>query len=43
VLELRYLEGYDHEEIARRLGIERNAVDQALHRGHRRLREAIGG
>jgi len=43
VLELRYLEGYDHEEIARRLGIERNAVDQALHRGHIRLRELVGG
>ena len=43
VLELRYLEGYDIEEIARRLGIERNAVDQALYRGHARLRELVGG
>jgi RNA polymerase sigma factor (sigma-70 family) len=41
VCELRYLEALDHEQIAARLGIERNNVDQALHRGHARLRELI--
>ena len=41
VVELRYLDGLEHDEIAARLGIERNNVDQALHRGHLRLREAI--
>jgi RNA polymerase sigma factor (sigma-70 family) len=43
VFELRYLEGLEHEVIAERLGMERNAVDQALHRGHKRLRELIHG
>lgn len=38
---LRYLDGLDIDEIAVRLGIERNAVDQALHRGLVRLRETI--
>jgi RNA polymerase sigma factor (sigma-70 family) len=42
VLELRYREGLELEEIAARLEIKRNAVDQALHRGHQRLRESIG-
>ena len=37
-LGLRYLEGLGVAEIAGRLGMTRNAVDQALHRGHRRLR-----
>jgi RNA polymerase sigma factor (sigma-70 family) len=41
VLELRYLSGLDHEEIARRLDMTRNAVDQALHNGHARLRRAL--
>ena len=43
VLELRYLEGLGHCEIAERLGMTRNAVDQALHRGHRKLRETLAG
>lgn len=43
VLRLRYIEGLDIDQIAARLGIERNAVDQALHRGHRTLREQSGG
>lgn len=41
VCELRYLQLLDHDEIAARLGIERNNVDQALHRGHARLREVL--
>ena len=43
VLHLRYIEGLEIDEIAVRLGIERNAVDQALHRGHRTLRDQTGG
>lgn len=43
VAELRYLHGLDHERIAERLGMTRNAVDQALHNAHRRLREHLGG
>lgn len=42
VLELRYRDGLDIDEIAAQLAINRNAVDQALHRGHARLRESIG-
>lgn len=42
VLELRYLAGLEIEQIAERLGLKRNAVDQALHRGHEKLREALG-
>ncbi|HXV57730.1 MAG TPA: sigma-70 family RNA polymerase sigma factor [Gaiellaceae bacterium] len=42
VMELRYLEGLEIGEIARRLGISRNAVDQALHRGHATIRESVG-
>jgi RNA polymerase sigma factor (sigma-70 family) len=42
VLELRYLAGLEIEQIAERLGLRRNAVDQALHRGHTKLREALG-
>ena len=34
---LRYLEGYDNEEIARMLGISRVAVAVTLHRARRRL------
>jgi RNA polymerase sigma factor (sigma-70 family) len=41
VLELRYLAGLEIEQIAERLGLRRNAVDQALHRGHTKLREAL--
>jgi RNA polymerase sigma factor (sigma-70 family) len=41
VLSLRYLEGLDPEETAARLGIERNAVDQAHHRGLAALRETL--
>jgi RNA polymerase sigma factor (sigma-70 family) len=41
VLELRYLSGLEHEEIASRLGMTRNAVDQALHNGHEKLRRAL--
>ena len=41
VVELRYLSGLEHEEIASRLGMTRNAVDQALHNGHARLRQAL--
>jgi RNA polymerase sigma factor (sigma-70 family) len=42
VLQLRYLAGLEIEEIADRLGLTRNAVDQALHRGHKTLREQVG-
>lgn len=42
MLELRYREGLEIDEIAERLDMTRNAVDQALHRGHSRLRERIG-
>ena len=42
VLELRYREGLEIDEIAERLDMTRNAVDQALHRGHSRLRERVG-
>jgi hypothetical protein len=38
---LRYSEGLAIAEVAGRLGMTRNAVDQALHRLHRRLREMI--
>lgn len=42
VMRLRYLEGLDIGEIAERLGMTRNAVDQALHRGHATIRERVG-
>jgi RNA polymerase sigma factor (sigma-70 family) len=35
---LRYLEGVDITEIAASEGVTRNAIDQALHRGHEKLR-----
>jgi RNA polymerase sigma factor (sigma-70 family) len=35
---LCWLRGLEIEDVARELGIERNAVDQALHRARRRLR-----
>ena len=41
VLGLRYQDGLEIDEIAERLGLTRNAVDQALHRGHAKLRECI--
>jgi RNA polymerase sigma factor (sigma-70 family) len=41
VLELRYIAGLEIEQIAERLGLKRNAVDQALHRGHAKLREFL--
>jgi RNA polymerase sigma factor (sigma-70 family) len=41
VLTLRFLEGLKPAEIAERLGIERNAVDQALHNGLGKLRERV--
>ncbi len=41
VLELRYLRGLEPTEIAAELDMQRNAVDQALHRGHAKLRERI--
>jgi RNA polymerase sigma factor (sigma-70 family) len=43
VMELRYLERLEIAEIAVRLGMERNAVDQALHRGHDKLRKTLAG
>ena len=43
VLELRYIEGLEIDEIAQRLDLDRNAVDQALHRGHKKLKERLGG
>jgi RNA polymerase sigma factor (sigma-70 family) len=43
VCELRYLEGLEIDEIAARLSTTRNAVDQALHRGHTKLRKVLAG
>jgi RNA polymerase sigma-70 factor (ECF subfamily) len=43
VWELLVREGLGHEQIAVRLGIERNNVDQALARGRRKLREKLAG
>jgi RNA polymerase sigma-70 factor (ECF subfamily) len=41
VLELRYRERLSHEQIAGRLGMTRDAVDQALHNGHNKLAEKL--
>jgi RNA polymerase sigma factor (sigma-70 family) len=41
VCELRYLKLREPDEIAAELGIDRNAVDQAVFRAHRALRELI--
>jgi RNA polymerase sigma factor (sigma-70 family) len=41
VLELRYRLGLTPAEIAQQLGIEVNAVHQALHNGHAKLREKL--
>jgi RNA polymerase sigma factor (sigma-70 family) len=43
VLGLAYGEGLSLAQIAERLGIKRNAVDQALHNGHKRLAERHRG
>ena len=43
VAELRYLEGLEPPEIAERLRIEPNAVHQALHNAHARLKEKLRG
>lgn len=43
VMELRYLERLDIDQIAERLGMKRNAVDAALHRGHEQLRNTLTG
>jgi RNA polymerase sigma-70 factor (ECF subfamily) len=43
VLDLAYREGLSPAQIAERLGIKRNAVDQALHNGHKRLAEKLSG
>ncbi len=37
VAHLRYVVGLEHDQIAATLGINRNAVDQALHNAHRKL------
>ena len=42
VLDLTYREGLAPPQIAERLRIKRNAVDQALHNGHRRVAEKLG-
>ena len=39
---LYFLEGLDPLTIAERLGKQRNAVDQALHNGKKRLKELVG-
>ena len=41
VVELRWLDGLEIEQVAERLGMTRNAVDQALFRAHRKLREKV--
>jgi len=42
VLDLIHGQGLSHEQAAERLGITRNAVDQALHNGHRKLADKLG-
>ncbi len=42
VLDLLHREGLSPVQVAERLGIERNAVDQAAHRGPRRVAERLG-
>jgi RNA polymerase sigma factor (sigma-70 family) len=42
VADLIYRERLSHEQTAKRLGITRNAVDQALHNAHRKLAEKLG-
>lgn len=43
VATLLYLGGLSHDQIAEQLEIERNAVDQALWRAHRKLEELVDG
>lgn len=42
VLDLIHRQGLSHAQAAEKLGITRNAVDQALHNGHRKLAEKLG-
>jgi RNA polymerase sigma factor (sigma-70 family) len=42
VAELRWRRGLEPAEIAQQLGIEPNAVHQALHNAHRKLAEKLG-
>ncbi len=42
VIEMRWRQGLDVPAIAELLGIEANAVHQALHRAHGRLRKSFG-
>jgi RNA polymerase sigma factor (sigma-70 family) len=41
VATLRYLLGLSHEQIAEKLDVDRNAVDQALWRAHEKLKELL--
>ncbi len=41
VLDLLHREGLSPAQVAERLGIKRNAVDQAAHRGHRKVAEKL--
>jgi RNA polymerase sigma factor (sigma-70 family) len=41
ICEMRFLLGLEIDDIAAELSMERNAVDQALHRGRRELRELM--
>ncbi len=43
VLKMKYVNDLDIDQIARALGIKRNAVDQRLHRGINRLRDLCRG
>ena len=43
VLNLRWRQGLEIDEIADQLGLKRNAVDQALYRGMNALRAALSG
>jgi RNA polymerase sigma factor (sigma-70 family) len=41
VVDLLYREGLSHDQIADRLGVKHNAVDQALHNAHKKLAEKL--
>ncbi len=43
VAELSYLEGLSPDQIAKRLGLKRNAVDQAAHNARKKLVEMLSG
>jgi len=43
VWSLHCLDGLVPEQIAEQLGIERNNVDQILHRGRKKLQEQLSG